>query len=83
MSFLDYLCEVTEVKPLDDYKLRVTCSDGATGIFDMEKYLDHGEFRALREPGMFKSVRIVAGAPTWSNGMDIAPERVRSDMVVA
>ncbi len=32
---------------------------------------------------MFRSVRLVAGAPTWSNGMDIAPERIRSDMTVA
>lgn len=83
MSFLDYLCEVTEVRPLDGYKLHVTCSDGASGIFDMTKYLDQGAFQALRDPSMFRSVRLVAGAPTWSNGIDIAPERIRSDMTVA
>ena len=82
MSFLDYLCDVTSVVPLDGYKLRVTCSDGASGVFDMSKYLDEGAFRELRNPEVFRGVRIVAGAPTWPNGMDIAPERVRSDMVI-
>lgn len=82
MSFLDYLCDVTEVTPLDGYKLKVACSDGARGVFDMSKYLDQGDFRALRDRSVFRGVRLVAGAPTWPNGIDIAPERVRSDMVV-
>ena len=82
ISFLDYLCDVTSVAPLDDYRLRVTCSDGASGVFDMSKYLSKGAFRELRDPKVFRGVRLVAGAPTWPNGMDIAPERVRSDMTV-
>lgn len=82
MSFLEYLCDVTAVTPLDGYKLKVTCSDGASGVFDVSKYLDKGAFRELRDPAVFRDVRLVAGAPTWPNGMDIAPERVRSDMVI-
>ena len=29
MSFLDYLCDVTEYRPLPGYRLQVKCSDGA------------------------------------------------------
>lgn len=81
MSFMEYLCDVTEAVPLEGYRLQVTCSDGARGVFDMSGYLDRGDFRALRDPAVFRGVRLVAGAPTWPNGIDIAPERVRSDMV--
>ena len=83
MSFLDYLCDVTACEPLPGYKLKVTCSDGATGIFDMSKYIDRGMFKPLRDINLFNRVRIEAGAPTWPGNIDIAPERVRSDMKTA
>lgn len=83
MSFLDYLCDVTECEPLPGYRLRVRCSDGASGVFDMSGYVDRGMFRALRDERVFSRVRIVAGAPTWPGGIDIAPELVRSDMTPA
>ncbi|PLS29417.1 DUF2442 domain-containing protein [Bifidobacterium parmae] len=82
MSFLDYLCDVTEVTPLDGYKLRVVCSDGARGVFDMSQYLDKGDFRALRNQSVSQGVRLVAGAPHVAERYGHRPERVRSDMIV-
>ena len=32
---IDYSIKVTQCEPMPGYKLKVTCSDGATGIFDM------------------------------------------------
>lgn len=81
MSFLDYLCDVTECEPLPGYRLQVKCSDGASGVFDMSGYIVRGMFRPLRDVSLFNRVHIVSGAPTWPGGIDIAPERVRSDMV--
>ncbi|NMM93453.1 DUF2442 domain-containing protein [Bifidobacterium oedipodis] len=75
------LVKVTECEPLPDYRLRVKCSDGAVGVFDMSGYLNRGVFRALRSPGVFNSVRLVFGVPTWPGDIDIAAERVRSDMM--
>lgn len=83
MSFLYYLCDVTECRPLPGYRLQMKCSDGAAGIFDMSGYLDHGMFKALRDDALFSQVRLVAGAPTWPGNIDVAPERVRSDMIPA
>ena len=80
MSFLDYLCDITSATPIGGHRLRVTCSDGASGVFDMTPYLDQPAFRPLLDPDTFSRVRIVAGAPTWPDGIDIAPERIRSDM---
>ena len=31
---IDYSIKVTQCEPMPGYKLKVTCSDGATGIFD-------------------------------------------------
>lgn len=31
MLFLDYLCDVAECEALPGYKLKVRCSDGASG----------------------------------------------------
>lgn len=79
---VDYLIKVTECKPLPDYRLAVTCSDGAKGIFDMSGYMTHGMFREVNTPSLFNAVRLVHGVPTWPGDIDIAPERVRSDMSV-
>ena len=51
-------------------------------MFDVTPYLDKPAFRPLLDPDTFRRVRIVAGAPTWPDGIDIAPERIRSDMTV-
>ena len=37
---IDYSIKVTQCEPMPGYKLKVTCSDGATGIFDMSRYVD-------------------------------------------
>ena len=60
---IDYSIKVTQCEPMPGYKLKVTCSDGATGIFDMSRYVDRGMFK-------------------WPGDIDIAAERVRSDMQI-
>lgn len=78
---VDYLVKVTECEPLPGYRLRVACSDGTQGVFDMSAYMDRGAFRLTNSPDAFNRVHLVAVAPTWTGSVDIAPERVRTDMV--
>lgn len=80
---IDYLIQVTECEPLPGYRLKVKCSDGVSGVFDMSKYLERGMFKRLKDTSAFNAVRLVFGAPTWPGNIDIAPERVRSDMELA
>lgn len=80
---IDYSVKVTECTPLPGYKLHITCSDGASGVFDMSKYIGRGVFKAIASPDVFNSVRVAFGVPTWPGDVDIAAERVRSDMVPA
>ena len=77
---IDYSIRVNSAQPLPGYRLKVICSDGASGIFDMSKHLDKGELRKLNDPAEFAKVRLVSGVPTWPGDIDIAAERVRSDM---
>ena len=69
-------------EPMPGYRLKVTCSDGATGIFDMSRYVDRGMFKPLKDPQTFDRVRLAFGVPSWPGDIDIAAERVRSDMQV-
>lgn len=80
---ISYLVKVVRCEPLSGYRLRVACSDGAEGVFDMSGYMTRGMFREVGTPEKFAAVRLVAGVPTWPGGIDIAPERVRSDMIPA
>lgn len=77
---IDYSIRVNSVQPLPGHRLKVTCSDGASGIFDMSEYLDKGVFRKLHDPAEFAKVKLVSGVPTWPGNIDIAAERIRSDM---
>ena len=79
---IDYSIKVTRCEPMPGYKLKVTCSDGATGIFDMSQYVDRGMFRPLKDPQTFDRVRLAFGVPSWPGDIDIAAERVRSDMQI-
>lgn len=79
---IDYSIKVTQCEPMPGYKLKVTCSDGATGIFDMSRYVDRGMFKPLKDPQTFDRVRLAFGVPSWPGDIDIAAERVRSDMQI-
>ena len=60
---IDYSIKVTQCEPMPGYKLKVTCSDGATGIFDMSRYIDRGMFKPLKDPQTFDRVRLAFGVP--------------------
>jgi Protein of unknown function (DUF2442)/Domain of unknown function (DUF4160) len=70
---------VTEVEPLDDYRLRVSFNDGVVREIDCS-FLLHGTLgQALRDPAYFRRARVDPEARTvvWPNGLDPAPEVLR------
>jgi len=62
------------VKPMDDYKLRLTFTNGQVRIFDVKPYLSQGVFRELRNVVMFQTVKPVLGSIQWQNGQDFCPD---------
>ncbi len=65
---------VVEVKPLSDYKLKLTFENGEIRIFDMKPYLNKGIYKDLKNRNIFKSVRISFDSIEWCNQADIDPE---------
>ena len=67
---------VTAVRMTKGYELQVTFSDGVIKAVDLVGEL-HGEiFEPLKDPEMFKQVRVNTETNTieWPNGADFAPE---------
>ena len=78
---MDGVLQVTEVEPLEDYRLRVTFNDGVVREVDCS-FLLRGELgEPLRDPDYFRQARVDADARTvvWPNGLDPAPELLHGD----
>ena len=48
----------------------------------MSLYIERGMFKPLNDPHTFDRVRLEYGEPSWPGDIDIAAERVRSDMQI-
>ena len=67
--------KICGVRPLPDFKLWVRFNTGEEKTVDLKPLLNDGDFRALRDPEVFRNVYIDYGCPAWNNGsIDIAPE---------
>jgi len=66
--------QVISVSPGVDFKLRVRFSDGYTGELDVNPFLIGGISEKLRDPDIFKTVRVDEfGGISWANGFDFCP----------
>ncbi|MDD5435333.1 MAG: DUF2442 domain-containing protein [Nitrospira sp.] len=72
--------EVVNFEILSDYRIRVTLSNGKTGIFDVTPYLDKGIFTELKDYSYFKRARIEFGTIVWPNEQDFSPETIEIKM---
>ena len=76
------LIEVTDVKVLGHYRLRLTFSDGLVGDVNVSDIRRKGNlFKDLRDPDYFAQVRVDpdVGTIAWPNGLDLAPERLHRE----
>ena len=65
---------IIDVIPLENYKLLLTFENKEKRIFDVSPYLDVGKFSELKDPSVFKSVRVNFDSIEWSNHLDLAPD---------
>jgi hypothetical protein len=71
-----YPATVVAVEPLENYKLKVTLSDGRKGIFDVSRFIDMGDFRELKDQSYFRKVFVANDTVSWPHEQDIAPETI-------
>lgn len=72
---------VTDVKPLEDYKLLLTFENDEQKVFDVTPYLEVGKFSELKDDALFKSVHISFDSIAWKNQLDLDPELLYSKSV--
>lgn len=72
---------VTEVTPLENYKLSLKFKNGEEKVFDMIPYLETGIFKELKDETLFKTVRVSFDTVEWANEADIDPETLYKDSV--
>lgn len=75
---------VTDVEPLDGYRLRIAFNDGVVREVDFAKEVAHSEgtlVEPLRDPAYFRRVRVDENSRTivWPNGLDPDPEVLHGD----
>ena len=72
---------ITEVTPLENYKLRLKFKNGEEKIFDMSPYLNTGIFKELKDEAIFKTAKVSFDTVEWDNEADIDPETLYKDSV--
>lgn len=70
---------IKKVIPIEDYKLRLTFTNGEEGIYNCSRLLDFGVFRELQDKSYFKQVKIVDGTVVWPHEQDICPDTLYLD----
>jgi hypothetical protein len=63
---------VKQVKPLENYCLKLWFENEEQKIFDLKPYLNKGIFNQLKNVSLFASAQVVAGSVEWSNGLDLS-----------
>lgn len=64
------------VKPLKNYLLHITFSNGETRRFDVKPYLTIPFFAPLKDEAAFRQVFVNGITVEWKNGRDIAPHEL-------
>ena len=81
MSAFGPLVRITEVEPLDRFRVKLRFEDGTQKEVDLGPYL-HGPIFAkiCKDPASFRSVRVVGSTIGWDNGADIDPDVLYYDL---
>jgi Protein of unknown function (DUF2442) len=72
--------KVLQLKPLGDFQLELSFSDGSHGVFDGAEYLASRSgpmLEPLRNPVYFARCFIEMGALCWPNGFELSPTRTQ------
>jgi hypothetical protein len=66
--------KLTDVRPIDGYKLLLEYANGEKRILDTEYWLSKPMYESLKNKKMFDTVKMAGISIAWANGLDIAPD---------
>ena len=64
------------VKPIEDFQLLVTFTNGEKRIYDAKSLIKGDWFGQLRDISKFNTAKIVSNTVEWADGQDIAPDEL-------
>jgi Protein of unknown function (DUF2442) len=66
---------ISKAEPLDQFRLRLTLTDGSVVERDVKPLLRGPVFEKIRsDPGKFAQVLVRDGSIVWPNGADLCPD---------
>lgn len=71
---------VTACEVVGDHRLHVRFRDGLEGDVQFRQSAFYGVFEPLADPAKFAQAEVMLGAVTWPGELDIAPDRIHSDI---
>jgi hypothetical protein len=77
------MIRIRSVEPLQDFRVRLSFSDGSAKVVDLEPFLHGPVFDQVRTDRLlFESVQVDPGLGTivWPNGADIDPDVLYQDL---
>jgi hypothetical protein len=81
MSTRTRTARIQSVEPLEGFVLRLGFDDGSVRKIDLEAELWGPVFEPLRDPQLFREVRVdeELGTIVWPNGADMDPDVLHGD----
>lgn len=70
---------VIDVKPLANYQLEITFSNGEVGMYDCRHLLNFGVFQEIKDESYFRQARALDGTVVWPHEQDICPDTLYLD----
>ena len=70
---------VEKVKPLKDFQLLISFTNGEEKLFDIKPYLDKGVFKALKDINLFNQAHVAWGTVVWNEDLDMSPDTLYLD----
>ena len=71
---------VVSVQPILPGTLAVRFADGTEGRVRLEPTHLRGVFEPLKDPAVFKQVRVEEGAVSWPGEIDLAPDAMYNEI---
>lgn len=71
-----------DVKPMEGYKLLITFDNGEKRVFNVMPYLKYKQFEKLKNPSIFKTVKISGLSIEWIGEIDICPDELYNNSVL-
>lgn len=72
--------KIVSVVALEDKKVSVLFSDGASGVFDVAPYIKSEFFKRLEDDSYFRQVRLFFTGIGWPDGQDLGPDTIAADL---